>query len=396
MQASPAAGAIPKARKLILRPLAASTYLFRNAGKTLPLTGVIVLAVLLISGIVALLNSIPLSIKTIYSYSQESLAVTPRGDPSQLPVIVRKMRKDAPVPIERVMICRGTSAMVRSIVGKWPFVVLGLTQDDMRYFLQRQHVTGIVGRLPKPGAAEILVSEPVARNKKLKIGDVVLGPDVTDNYSPEKVRLVGIAKTERWMMLNSIEYQRAHYFPPIDAALVFAKNLKDQDKLDRWAVKQFKGERPQMLAYHVLERDTNENFSTLYRILNVVIGTLVLVITIMMGMLINIYQSQRLVEFGLLQAIGYTKRDLLKRVLTETVLVVFAGWTLGVLISYGGLTLVKRLLMDPNAWALTTVDTIAFGYTVPVPLAILTVATLTVVLRFRRFDPVSVVERRLV
>jgi hypothetical protein len=63
-------------------------------------------------------------------------------------------------------------------------------------------------------------------------------------------------------------------------------------------------------------------FSILYRILDVVIGTLVLVITFMMGMLMNIYQSQRLVEFGLLQAIGYTKKQLFARVFAETAIVI--------------------------------------------------------------------------
>jgi putative ABC transport system permease protein/lipoprotein-releasing system permease protein len=35
-------------------------------------------------------------------------------------------------------------------------------------------------------------------------------------------------------------------------------------------------------------------------------------------------------------------------------------------------------------------------YTLPVPIAIMVAAFTTIYLRFRRFDPVSVVERRLV
>jgi ABC-type antimicrobial peptide transport system permease subunit len=182
----------------------------------------------------------------------------------------------------------------------------------------------------------------------------------------------------------------------VDNIMVFARNLKDQNTLDHWAVKTFKGDRAIVFAYYVLEKQTDENFKTLYAILDVVIGVLVLVITIMMGMLINIYQSQRLVEFGLLQAIGYTKKQLLKRVLRETTWVLLLGWTVGLACAYGLLEIVNKILMYPHAYALDTLDPIAIRYTIPVPISILLVATLTVWLRFRKFDPVGVVERRLV
>ena len=51
---------------------------------------------------------------------------------------------------------------------------------------------------------------------------------------------------------------------------------------------------------------------------------------------------------------------------------------------------------DVDVPPLDTTDPVAFAYTVPLPFAILVVAVLTVWLRFRNFDPVGVVERRLV
>lgn len=379
-----------------LRPLAPSTYLLRNAGKSIPLTGVIMLAVLLVAGIISMINSIPYSIKTIYSYSQEMLGLGPRGDETLTARLVKIVRTESPVPIERVMICRASSAMVRSIVGKWPFVVVGLEQKDMPYYLERMGSTGLTGRLPKPGEPAAVVSEPVARNRNLKIGSDLQKPKDNDNYSPFPVKVVGIAKTSRWIMFTNVEYQRMNHFPNIDFALVFAHNLSDQRKLDAWALERFKGDRAQVLAYQQVDKDSKEMFATLYKILNVVIGTLVLVITFMMGMLMNIYQSQRLVEFGLLQAIGYTKKQLLTRVIIESAAVIVAGWVFGVLLAYGMLQIVDRTLMRPNAFALNTLDPVAYGYTIPLPFAILVVAMLTVFLRFRKFDPVSVVERRLV
>ncbi|MGV3618599.1 MAG: ABC transporter permease [Fimbriimonas sp.] len=383
-------------RASVRRPLAPLTYLVRNIGKTIPLTAVIMLAVLLVSGVIAMMNSIPYSIRTIYSYSKETLGISPRGDPTQTMRLVQEVQENSPVPIERIVICRASSSQVRSIVGKWPFLVLGLEQKDIEYYLKRQGSKGIEGRLPKPGAAEAVISKPVAENLDLKIGSAVQKPDENESYSPKPVKVVGIADTDRWLMVGSVEYQRENHFPPIDFAMIFAGNLQDQDKLDRWADEHFKGQRAQIWAYHQIEKNTKEMFATLYQVLNVVIGTLVLVITFMMGMLMNIYQSQRLVEFGLLQAIGYTKKQLLTRVIAEAIAVVLIGWAMGVVLSYFLLNVAKRVLMDPNAYALDTQDVVAFSYTIPIPIAILIVAVATVVLRFRKFDPVGVVERRLV
>lgn len=351
---------------------------------------------MLIMGVVGMINSIPYSIRDIYRYSQQSVAVSPRGDPTMTPKIVEEIKKNCPVPIERIILCRASGSQVRSIVGKWPFVMLGMEKKDMDYYLKRLGVEKIDGRLPDEDKAEALISEPVARNLKLKLGSVIQSPETQESYSPKHVKIVGIAQTDQWLMVNGFTYQAAHHFPPIDNVLVFAPTPAEQDKLDRWVRNAFLGERAQVFAYYILEKQTTEMFSILYRVLDVVIGTLVLVITFMMGMLMNIYQSQRLVEFGLLQAIGFTKQGLLKRVLAETVIVLMLGWGLGVLAALGMLRIAKATLMDPNAFALNTFDSIAFRYTIPVPIAIGVVACFTVAARFRKFDPVGVVERRLV
>ena len=388
-------------------PLSPTIFLRRNAGKTVPLVAVIMMAVLLVAAIIALIDSIPYSIRTIYDYSKEMVGLTPRGDPTATAKFVEEVRAGSPVPIGRVMICRASSAQVQSIVGKWPYAVLGLETDDIRYFLERQGSRGLKGRLPTPGKAEMIVSRPVAKNLGLVIYDanaphaerakaIAQSPENSDAYSPEPVRVVGIADTDRWLMVGSVETMRRDFFPPVDLALIFAKDRAQQARLDDWTLNHFKGRRAMVYAYKKVRRESDSMFNTLFKILNVVIGTLVTIVTIMMAMLINIYQSQRLVEFGLLQAIGYTKRQILGRVLTETVLVVIGGWVLGLGLAVFALKGVDAVLMAPKAFALEIFDLKAYLYTIPLPICILLVAGGSVWQRFRRFDPVGVVERRLV
>jgi ABC-type lipoprotein release transport system permease subunit len=365
-------------------------------GKSLPFVVVIGLAVMLVGGIVSLMDSIPDSIREIYAYSKDVLVLGPRSDPDLTPKLLDIVKKESPVPIDRYVMIRGASTIVHSIVGKWPFTFIGFNQADMPYFLHRNHVATLAGRLPNPGAPEAVITEPVARNLHVHLGSVIMNPKDLESYSPIPVKVVGIAQTDRWFMFGDIDFLRANFFPPIDVAIVFARNETDQRTLGRWAEKRFKGTRAAIYTYEILERDTNDMFSILYKILDIVIALLVVVITFMMAMLMNIYLSQRLVEFGLLQALGYTKRQLLRRVWRESLVVVCVGWLVGAGGAFGILRIAYIALMYPRAYALNPTDPLAFRYTIPIPIAILAVAVLTLAVRFRRFDPVNIVERRLV
>ncbi len=377
-------------------PLSPTIFLRRNAGKTLPLIAVISLAVMLVQSIIALINSIPLSIQTIYRYTDRFLGVSPRLDPTLTPVFVKELTTKPPVEIERVILCRGSGAQVKSIVGKWPFAVMGFEKDDLEYYLRREDYTGITGRRPVDGKPEMMVSTPVAKNLHVKIGDIILKPDDSDNFSRRPVRLVGIINCDRWLMVSNKQYFADTQPIPIDFALIFTKDRAKQQTYDKWAKTKMKGKFAQLFAYSEIEKDSKEMFAVLYKIIDAVIGILVLVISIMMGMLMNIYQSQRLVEFGLLQAIGHTKNQLFKRVLMESVIVIIGGWFFGLVAARGLLMFLKGNLMDPQGYALDTGDAMAIAYTVPVPIAILVIALGTIWLRFRKFDPVAVVERRIV
>lgn len=372
-----------------------TTYLRRNLAKAAPMVGVIVLAVLLVAGIVAIMDSIPLSIRTTYGYSKNYLGVSPRGDNSLTPKLREILLQESPVPLGRVMTCRASDMEVKSIVGPWRFVIVGLKQEDMQPYIDRLGGGRLRGRLPAPGAPEAVVSEPLTRNLGLKLGSVLVGPDTPESYSPMPVKVVGIVETPVWMAVTSFEYHALHHMPPIDLLIATSKDPRQQAYLDEWTFERLKPERARVFMFAELERQTDEMFRILYSILNVVVGLLVVVITVMMSMLMGIYQSQRANEFGLLQALGFTRDALVRRCIAEGLVVVAFGWVLGVGVAAGFLTVVKTLLFDPRAFMLDPLAPRAYLYTLPVPLAIAVSSAAGVLWRFRTFDPIGVIERRV-
>jgi ABC-type lipoprotein release transport system permease subunit len=277
-----------------------------------------------------------------------------------------------------------------------PYPVTGASAEDLDYLLKRFGSPRVEGRLPASRMPEAVISEPVARNLGVGLGDVLMGPDKENSYSLQEVKVVGILDTPEWLVLMDREYHELFHFPPIDILLVFAENRQQQGELDRWVHERFSGEPARVLAYHLMNQETDRTFAILYQILNVVIGVLVVVITLMMGMLISIYLSQRVTEFGLLQALGYTRKQLLARCLAETGTVLVIGWVLGIAAAFGMLRIIDAVLMHPRAFAIDPLDPQAYLYTLPVPAAIFIVASITVASRFRKYDPVNILERRLI
>lgn len=380
-----------------MRPRAFGPTLFlsRNLAKTAPMVGVIVLAVLLVAGIVAIMDSIPLSIRTTYGYSKNYLGVSPRGDTELTPRLKEIISEESPVPVGRMMTCRASDMEVKSIVGPWRFVVVGLQREDMRPYIDRLGGGRLRGRLPEPGEPEAVVSEPLTRNLGLQLGSVLIGPDTPESYSPLPVRVVGVVETPVWIAFTSFEYHASVHMPPIDLLIAMSKDPADQAKLDSWTYRRLKSERARVFTFAELESQTEEMFRILYSILNVVIALLVVVITVMMSLLMGIYQSQRANEFGLLQALGFTRDEIVRRCVVEGLLVVAIGWVLGVALAFGFLAAVNAILFHPRAFMLDPFGPRAYLYTLPVPVAIAASAAWGVVRRFRKFDPIGVIERRV-
>lgn len=375
-------------------PLSPLLFLVRNPGRSLPLTLVLALAVVTIASVVALLNSIDRTILKIYDYNRYFAAISPRGAERLKPELMKRVR-EAPhygTYFETVVAFMNAE----TIVGRMPFVIFGLKQEDIEPLVARCRLRLAQGRYPDPNQPEVVLSEPLMRNKKLKLGDVVLSPFIPDQYAPVPVRVVGVLKGDTWLAIASYEFIRNHFFAPVRNLLIFASEVRHQPRLDRWLRENLRGEQARVWTYAELQEETHRAFQNLYFITGIVVVVVAFMLATMTGLLANIYFQQRLVEFGLLQAIGYTRRELLWRVSAETIAVVVLGWVLGVASALGALFWAKGAIMEPRGLYMEPLDPIAYRYTLPIPLMVLAFALFTIGWRLRTFDPVAIVERRIV
>jgi ABC-type lipoprotein release transport system permease subunit len=369
-------------------------YLRRNLSKTLPMAFVIMLAVTLVASVVSIVRSIDLTVYTLYGYNRYLTGLTPRNaleiDPAELAKVRRLPELGTMYP------SHSYQTMVKTIFGKMIFPIFGLEPEGRRMLMARCGVRLVAGRMPKEGAPEAVLSDDVAKNLGLKVGDILSRPESEDSYAPIPIRLVGLLHGPVWLGLTSKALADANSPFTWVGCLAFAKTPDQaaQRRLDSAVDRVVNKGRARVWKFAGLVKETQSALSNLYLILNIVVGIIVFAIAFVCGLLSNIYFTQRLPEIATLSAIGYARAALLRRAVGETALLCAGGWLLGGLITVGLLWVVRAVALAPKGLLLNPTDLYAYAFTLPLPLTIILFALGTIGLRLAALDPVSIIERR--
>lgn len=376
----------------IRSPLSPWLYFRRNPSRTLPLAFVIVVAVALVASIVTIIASIDLTVLTMYGYQRHFAVVTPRNTLSVDEEVERTVRAD---PLAgRTFSARPAMTMVRTVFGKMPTVVFALPAEGRQAVMEACGLTLSSGRMLMDGRPEVVLHEDIARNKGLKLGDVVLDPNSEDSFAAEPMRLVGTMTGPVWLALASESFIEATMPVAPRGLVVLSHPRAAQTDLDASLERNVDKSRARVWTYRHLVRDTRDALSSLHLIMNIVIGIIVFAIAFLTGMLSNIHFTQRLPEFATLIAIGYQRASLMFRALGETGILCAIGWLLGSALTVSLLVALKSLIMHPRGLLLDPFDFTAYRYTLPIPLAIAGFAMLAMFRRLRGLDPVAIIERR--
>lgn len=363
---------------------------------------VIVLCVFLIAAVASIANSIDLTVRTIYRYTEFFTYVIPQRSTQSVPMDQRAAIEFQP-EVDRIIEGGVFFVNIKTVVGRLPFVVIGSTPDERDYLLKRIGATLSEGRMPADGKAEVVVSQPILENRGLKLGDVIAGPLDEGGIagSPVPVKVVGILKSDIWVAMTSRTFTDKTFLLTPKCLLLTTKVPKDLDVLNerlmpvgRKADGLLSPEKVNVLTRASLLAEVRDSLSSMYMIMEVVSATVIFVIALMSGMLSNIYFTQRIPEFGVLAALGISRARLMMKIVWETVILTVIAWGIGSVLSVFLLTYLAKNVFKQRGLFLDAMDPWAYQHTLPIPVAITVFAMVTVWVRLKRLDAVSVIERR--
>ncbi len=348
----------------------------------------------MVSSVVSVIGSVNLTIYTLYGYNKDLTGMTPRNSIDIPDNEVSKMKQ---LPqLGKLFRTHSYQVEVKTIFGKMPFPLFGLPPAGRELLMKRTGVTLAAGRMCESGKPEAVLSNAVARNLGVKIGDVLLDPNSLDRYAPIPVKLVGLLKGPVWLGLTSRSLVDNNSPLTFSGYLAFSPTASQaqQRALDNALEHTMDKSVVRVWRYAGLVKQTHSALSNLYLILNIVVALISIGIALVCGLLSNIYFSQRLPEIATLWAIGYTRTSLLIRSLGEIAILCILGWITGIGSSIALLKVLYLTVLKPKGLLLDPVDPHAFLLTTQMPVVILLFALATLWFRLTTLDPVSIIERR--
>jgi ABC-type lipoprotein release transport system permease subunit len=295
--------------------------------------------------------------------------------------------------------------------------IYGVLEGDLLALVDLFEMDVGEGRLPRPRSNEIVLSEPVALNRGLHVGDRIGVPvygrgefellDVDD--IPTEMVVVGIlqprAELSRsgqtlssgamWLGLASYEYLESHELTSsrlVHLLVVPADGRKNG--LDAWLEESVASAQTDVVTYNSGYREHQQNVRRLVLVFAVIGSVTAIVAAIAMATLNYIFFTQRQEEFGILHAVGRSRLWLVLRTMKETGSVITIAWLAGAVICCIGLICFQALVYAPKGLSLNFFNPVPWMLTFPIPLAVVAVGTGTVAWTLSKLDPVSIIERR--
>jgi len=277
--------------------------------------------------------------------------------------------------------------------------LLAVSEDDLLFLMSLYGAQVKEGHLPRPRSNEIVISEALAKNQGLRLGDAI-GYPISKSLSdlPTEMEIVGIlASDDAWLAFASYEYMESHEaysFEPGKLLVVPVEERKAE--LDTW-LRHSMDSWPTGEIVSVYTKAEEELLMTTLIISSVFVAveSIIAVVAAIAVVILNIiFFAQRREEFGILHALGHGRSWLTRRAARETLSTAGLAWLIGATVCVIGLLLAQAGIYAPRGLNLNFANPVPWLLTLPIPLTVVAASVGTIGWMLRKLDPVAVIERR--
>lgn len=383
-----------------MNPLSPLTYYLRHKRSALLLVGLIALTTIGLYVMAAVLDTIPARGQYIY-LTKVSRVYPADGDTLEAGVIAQI---ETHPDVARVIPDNGLSLAPPTLIGSDHFRLMGVSQEDAQYLIAHYGARLKEGRLFEPRTNEIVLAEETARALGVKIGSQI-SRSIDEMYYasvPTPLVVVGILEANPPVRSGpgirvgfaSREYLDSHesFAPRIHGILVVAKEGREE------AVEQFldttiASPHTGTETYRQELRFIKMGQVMLYVLFGIVNCVVTVIVSLVVGVINRIAMLQRVEEMGLLHALGYHKKRLIRRLTSETAAVTAIGWAAGIGLAFLALYGLKVSFYYARGMELNLANFAPFWLVLPTPLVVVAFASGSVRRILGRLDAVAIVER---
>ncbi len=294
------------------------------------------------------------------------------------------------------------SALVPSS-GSTDFETYAVSEEDALYLTQLFSLELSEGHLPRPRTNDVVISQALAQNRHLQIGDVIGNPD-NPAYPgarplPTEFIVSGIFATpedgtENWLSLASLEFTQSHSaFVDDPLMLLVSPHAGQKETMDNWLEQELAGNRVEIKTHRWLVAHLEEMARELLLTMALLESLLAIIAAITLVVLNYIFITQRQSELGVLNALGFNRLKLIWRTLRETALTTGLAWIASIGLCLIGL-IYQGVAFAARGLSYNWTNPMPWLFTLPIPIAVLLATSGTVAWTLSKLDPVTIIERR--
>jgi putative ABC transport system permease protein len=249
------------------------------------------------------------------------------------------------------------------------------------------------GRLPEAGTREIAIHYLLARNKNLKIGD-----KIGSNLDKEEIiqgertivgliegkSIVSFDSLETWLKDNQVdfEYMLGMVILPKDG---YAQQLNRQlESLNLPGL--------EVRTFNTVNSQYTRDSESIKIILTFISILVIVIVSFCTGFLCFIYFSQRRSEFGLLNAIGYSKQQVINRAFGEISGLNIFGFVAGISLSLLVGVLIDFISYAPRGQILEVWDLNNIMKAACIPIFVTLFSIVPIWRMLKKLDPITIIE----
>ena len=387
------------------RPLAVTTFYRRHARRAATLIGAMALTIVGTALLVIAIGTVWDAVLPVLANLSRTSRVSPKG----LPLEAAEMAQIRAHPaVERaipVAIISPFGLVMPLIRDNSPLETYGVTAEDMTYLVELYGLELEEGRLPHPNTNEIVIPWTAAKNRNLHVGDVIgdrdhpIYPDAPT--LPSELVVSGIFARAKdptqdvWLSFMSLEFINNYRSDwKADLSLIIVPKAGQKATLDAWLESQIAGERRTVLTHDKQQAWFQKMMNLGLFTISLMESIIALVAALALAGLNYVFVTQRQAEFGALNALGFSRLQLVWRVARETLFITGAAWLVGLLGCAVTLAYLQYSLYAPAGLRLNFFNLTPWLYTLPIPVAVFVVSAGAVAWALSRLDPVAVIERK--
>lgn len=309
---------------------------------------------------------------------------------------VEKIQKDDSVKKAYPILLEYT--VINNIFGTTSGYAAFMEEADIKEIFNDYSLTVTEGRLPQENSYELIMHEDMLKNKGLSVGDI-FGSAVDEGEQIDgKYTITGAFSGDSYMAFGTKSFKQKELeelgldFQNTTFGLLVTPKA-DLDTMNTMLDTMSHNEAAAMTLSYA-QKTLKDNVSSIKFLMGVIVIVIAVSISAAVCIVLETTYNDRMEEFGILYAIGYKKSWLFRNIIAEIVVLVFISWILGLILSYGVLSLVAKSVFEPMGQMLSIVSIQSLLYTIIVMVVFVVVTILVTILKFAKKDLIAIIEMR--